>query len=43
MNSEIWRKKKNVELKVMQCSAVFYKRYRRHWVPKKRQTPVLSG
>ena len=43
MNSEIWRKKKNVELKVMQCSAVFYKRYRRPWVPKKRQTPVLSG
>lgn len=43
MNSEIGRKKKNVELKVIQHSLVFYKRCGRYRVARKRTTPLLPG
>lgn len=42
MNSEVGRKKKNVQIKVIQ-SIIVFKSYRRHWITRKRPTPVFSG
>ena len=42
MNSEVGRKKKNVQIKAIQ-GIVGFKSYRRHRITRKKPTPVFSG